>query len=146
MNSMKRYVLIFSFIFSGYCLAAQAGNPDQIIGVWKSSGSNLMVKIDKVGNHFQGRIVWIDDTNENEPVLDKNNPEERLREMPLKGNKIIQQLSFDDSKSIWDGGTFYNYMEGKLYNCQISVNGSQIKITKFSQNAQDGIVETWTRQ
>lgn len=143
---MKRYIFLLLLFFSGFILAAQAGNPDQIVGVWKSPGNTLMVKIDKVGNHFQGRIVWIKITNGDEPVLDVNNPEERLREMPLKGNKIIQKLSFDPSKSVWDGGTFYNYEEGKLYNCQISLNGSQIKITKFSHNQQDRIVETWTRQ
>lgn len=143
---MKRYIFLLLLFFSGFILVAQVSDPNQIIGVWKSPGNELMVKIDKVGNHYQGRIVWIEIANGNEPVLDVNNPEERLREIPLKGNKIIQKLSFDPSKFIWAGGTFYNYKEGKQYNCQISLNGGQIKITNFSQNQQDSIVETWTRQ
>lgn len=145
MNSMKRYIFLLLLFFSGFSLAAQAGDPGQIVGVWKSSNNKLMVKIDKVGNHFQGRIVWIEIA-DGDSELDVNNPEDRLRKMPLKGNKIIQRLSFDPPKSIWSGGTFYNYLEGKRYDCQISLNGRQIKITKYSQNSQEGIVETWTRQ
>lgn len=143
---MKRYIYLLSLFFSGFSVIAQAGNPDQIVGVWKSPDNKLMVKIDKVGNHFQGRIVWIDISNGDKHALDEKNPEERLKKIPLKGNKIIQQLSFDSSKAIWDGGTFYNYKEGKLYQCQISLNGPQIKITRYAQNSQNGTVETWTRQ
>lgn len=142
---MKRYIFLLLLFFSGFNLAAQAGSPGQIVGVWKSSNNKFMVKIDKVGNYFQGRIVWIEIAN-GEPVLDVNNPEERLQNIPLKGNKIIQHLSFDPSKSIWGGGTFYNYNEGKRYNCQISLRGNHLNIIKYSQNSQEGIVETWTRQ
>lgn len=144
---MKRYIFLLSIFFSGFSLAAQDGNPNQIVGVWKSPSNELMIKIDKVGNHFQGRIVWLEMSEGNQPVLDENNPEERLRKMPLKGNKIIQELSFDSSKSEWDGGTFYNYTEGKLYNCHVTLhNSGQIKITKYLLNHQDGVVETWTRR
>lgn len=147
LNTMKRYVFLLAIFFSGFGLAAQGGNPDHIVGVWKSPSSKLMIKIDKVGNYFQGRIVWVDTNGMNQPVLDKNNPETRLQKIPLKGNKIIQELSFNSSKSAWEGGTFYNHAEGKLYNCHITSHATgQIKITKYLQNHQDGIVETWTRQ
>lgn len=144
---MKRFIFLLSIFFSGFSLAAQAGNPDQIVGVWKSPSNELMIKIDKVGNYFQGRIVWLETSVDNQQMLDENNPEERLRKMPLKGNKVIQELIFDPAKTTWDGGTFYNHKEGKLYHCQITIkNSGQIKITKYLQNHQDGIVETWTRQ
>lgn len=145
---MKRYVFLLSFLLSSYSfLATQAGNPDQIVGVWKSSNNGIMIKIDKVGDHFQGRIVWLEENSGNQPLLDEKNPDERLRKMPLKGNKVIQKLKFNSSEVLWEGGTFYNYKEGRLYNCNISLQRSdQIKITRFSQNQLDGVTETWTRQ
>ena len=144
---MKRYSFLFSILFSSLSLAAQAGYSDQIVGVWKSPKNNLMIKIDKVGDHFQGRIVWLETHQSNKPVLDENNPDERLQKMPLKGNKLIKELSFNSSEKIWEGGTFYHHVEGKLYDCQISLrNSDQIMITRYLQNQQDGIVETWTRQ
>ena len=147
LNTMKRYVFLLAILLNGFGLAAQVSNPDHIVGVWKSPSNKLMIKIDKVGNYFQGRIVWFDSNGMNQPVLDENNPEERLQKIPLKGNKIIKELSFNSSKSAWDGGTFYNHEEGKLYNCHIiSHTTGQIKITQYLQNNQDGIVETWTRQ
>lgn len=147
LNTMKRYIFLLLIFFSGFGLAAQTGSPDLIVGVWKSSTKDLMIKIDKVGSHFQGRIVWLDLSKGSNLALDENNPEERLRRMPLKGNKVIQEISFNSSESVWEGGTFYNHKEGKTYNCQIKLQAvDQIKINKYIQNHQDGIVETWIRQ
>ncbi len=144
---MKRYVFLFSFIFSCFHLIGQAADPEDIIGIWKSPSEGLMIKIDKVGNHFQGRIIWLNNSKANQPALDANNPDERLQKMPLKGNKVIKELSYNSSEFVWDGGTFYHYEEGKLYNCHIAVHSdNQINIARYIQNPQDAIVETWVRQ
>lgn len=143
---MKRYVFLLSIIFASFSLIAQAGDSEQIVGVWKSPSDGTMIKIDKVGNYFQGRIVWLNSSQTNQPVLDENNPDERLQKMPLKGNKVIQELSFNSSNAVWEGGTFYSHEEGKLYNCYIAVqSGDKIKITRYIQNQQDAVVETWVR-
>jgi uncharacterized protein (DUF2147 family) len=144
---MKRYAFLFSIIICTASVAAQAGESDEIVGLWKSSSQQLMIKIDKVGDHFQGRIVWLGGSGENGMTLDENNPNVQLRSLPLKGNKIIQDLTFNPSASHWEGGTFYSYREGKNYNCVIDMQSSElIKITKFVQNQQDSQTETWIRQ
>lgn len=144
---MKKYILIFSIVCSSFILAVQSGDSDQIVGVWKSSNNDLMIKIDKVGDQFQGRIVWLNATNNGQPALDEKNPEERLQKMPLKGNKIIRELSFDASNSVWDNGIYYNYKEGKLYNCRIIMQSNgQINIIRYDKNRQDSAIETWNRQ
>ncbi|MCG8309643.1 MAG: DUF2147 domain-containing protein [Cytophagales bacterium] len=144
---MKRFIFLLSVILSSFGLVAQAGNPDQIVGVWRSPTNSLMIKIDKVGNHFQGRIVWLRTHQPNKPALDENNPDEHLQNMPLKGNKVIKELSFNSSEEVWEGGTFYHHIDGKLYNCRIALHSNnQIKITRFIQSRQDGVSETWTRQ
>ena len=143
---MKRYVLILTIIFGASSLVAQARDPEQIVGMWKSPGADLIIKIDKIGDFYQGRIVWVE-AQESKLVLDEHNPDERLQKMPLKGNKIIKELSFNPSEFVWEGGTFYYHKEGKLYNCHVSlVANNQMQITRYSSNHQDGVVETWIRQ
>ena len=147
LNIMKKYILSLSVIFSSLSLVSQDGDPHKILGVWKSPSRELMIKIDQIGDHFQGRIVWIQSSNSNQPALDIHNPDERLQKVPLKGNKVIQELSFNAAKTVWEGGTFYNYEEGKLYNCLITLQSDdKIKITRYLNNQQDGIDETWERQ
>ena len=144
---MKRYIFLLSIVLISFSLAGQEGNPDQIVGVWKSASKGLMIKIDKIGDQFQGRIVWLSANQPDSPVLDKNNPNKQLQKMPLKGNKIIKDLSFNAEKMVWEGGTFYHHEDGKLYNCQISLhNSDRIKITRFLNTQQDAVGETWTRQ
>jgi len=144
---MKRYFFLLSIILGSCSLIAQANDPDQIVGIWKSPSEGLMIKIDKVGSHFQGRIVWLNIAEKGQPALDENNPDEKLQKIPLKGNKVIQELSFNASEIVWEGGTFYNHEEGKLYNCHISLQSEdRIRITRYIQSHQDGIEETWIRQ
>lgn len=147
MNIMKRYFFLLLIFLSGFSLTAQTSSSDQIVGIWVSSAKDFMIKIDKVGNHFQGRIVWLDLAESSKVALDEKNPEEHLRRMPLRGNKILREISYNSVESIWEGGTFYNYKEGKIYNCQIKLKaGDQIAINNFDRNHQDGIVDTWNRQ
>jgi len=146
-NTMKRYIFLVLIFFSGLGIGIQAGNPNNIVGIWKSPSNDLMIKIDKIGNHFQGRIVWIAPAITNHLLLDEKNPNEQLRHLPLKGNKVIQQLKFNSEEAIWDGGIFYNYNEGKHYYCKISLrNTDQIEIFKISQQSQDQVAEMWIRQ
>jgi uncharacterized protein (DUF2147 family) len=144
---MKRYTLLLLIFFYTVSFGGQVSDADKIIGVWKSPDNSYMIKIDKIGNHFQGRIVWLSSNGQSKMKLDVNNPNEQLRNLPLKGNKIIEKLSYSSSESLWNGGTFYSFTEGKVYNCQISLHSSnQIKILKYIRNQQEGKTETWTRQ
>ncbi len=144
---MKRHYFLISIFYCSFLLTSNAEQPEQIIGVWKSSNEELIVKIDKVGNHFQGRIVWIESDDKDHFLLDEKNPVEHLTKMPLKGRKIIEELTFDPSASAWDGGTFYSYQDGKRYQCRINLNSdNQIQILRFLPNQQESIAEVWTRQ
>lgn len=145
--TMKRYSFIFIALISFAALASQAGDPGKIVGVWKSPDDSYLIKIDRVGDYIQGRIVWLSATGNEDILYDVNNPNEQLRSLPLKGNKVIQEMTFNKEEARWEGGTFYNHTEGKLYNCHISISPSdQLRITKYVQNQQEGKMETWTRK
>lgn len=144
---MKRYAFLLSIILCGFSLHPQTGNENSIVGIWKSSSENVMIKIDKVGDYFQGRIVWLNENASNQPMLDVNNPDKHRQEIPLKGNMIIRELSFNSADIVWEGGTFYHHQEGKLYNCKIELHSPQkMKIKRYVQNPQNGVAETWVRQ
>lgn len=144
---MKIYIFLFLIFFSVFGIGIKAGNPNYIVGIWKSPSNDLMIKIDKVGNYFQGRIVWIGPVSSNQLLLDDNNPDEQLRQIPLKGNKVIQRLKFNSEETIWEGGTFYNHIEGKHYNCKIALHDeNQIKIFRSNLHSKDQVAEMWERQ
>jgi uncharacterized protein (DUF2147 family) len=126
---------------------AQVDDSNKIVGIWRIPGEDLLVKIDKIGSSYQGRIVWLKASLNEEAALDVHNPNEHLRNMPLKGNKILEELTFNPTNVSWEGGTYYSYAEGKLYNCRISLlAGGQMRVLKYTGKEEDGQVETWTRQ
>jgi uncharacterized protein (DUF2147 family) len=144
---MKRYLLLIFTLLGSGIIDAQSVDAEGIIGVWKSSDNSCMIKIDKMGDQFHGRIVWLGQSGDEQMILDENNPNEQLRKMPLKGTKIITELTFNDQENQWTGGKFYNYKEGAIYNCQISLQSSdRIQILKFASGEQVGKTEIWNRQ
>lgn len=145
---MKRYIFLLSILINGVAVADQGADSDMIVGIWKSPDQNIMIKIDKIGDQFQGRIVWVAELENEQVALDENNPNSQLRRLPLKGNKVLKELSFNSTDSKWTGGIFYNHAEGKNYNCHIAFHSpDQIRITKFIQDQpEDGIHEIWLKQ
>jgi uncharacterized protein (DUF2147 family) len=147
-TAMKKYIfhiLVPLFLTaSAYC---QSVRPDGVVGLWKSPDGRLAVKIDKIGKFYQGRIAWIDlELSEDKPLLDEKNPEPHLRNMPLKGNKMLSELSYNSHENTWDGGIYYDADEGKLYNCSIElVDNQRLRIKKFLQNPSKADKELWTK-
>lgn len=142
---MKRFIFTCIWIISSVLAIAQ-NQPNDIAGVWKSPANDIMIKIDGIGGQYQGRIVWIDGESSSQPVLDAKNPVERLRNMPLKGNRVIQKLSYNSSKKLWENGTYYHYKEGKTYTCQIQMTDkNKITVIRYNGNPAQGTKEVWTR-
>ncbi len=144
-NSILFIFTAILLIFTGF----QANNADAIEGVWKSPDGKLMVKIDKMGTSYQGRIVWLSNPTaaNGQPILDVNNPDVRMRKMPLKGKKIIEELTFDPSNNTWTGGSIYNPDTGKSLNCQAKLqNGGQLEIVAFNATPNAGQHEIWVKQ
>lgn len=140
----KLFFLPFALIIL-FFLSAKPVKPDQIIGVWKSDGDGFLIKIDKIGNHFQGRIVRIESEEADRIIYDQNNPVEHLKKLPLKGNKIINKLAFDPASAKW-AGIYYNYKDGKYYQCTVLFEtDNQIKIITFAKNQPGKTERNWVR-
>ncbi len=138
------WIALFALISTG--IFAQSG--DELVGVWKPSKGTSMVKIDKIGNKFYGRIVWLETPNDDDgnPRTDVNNPDESLRSTPLKGYRILKDFVFDEEENLWKDGTIYDPNNGSTYNCKIELRDENtIDIRGYIGTPVFGRTDVWTR-
>lgn len=144
---MKRVMLVFVLAI-GMVLTVSANDGDALVGVWKPSDGRSMVKIDKIGNKFYGRVVWLLEPNDENgnPRTDVNNPDESLRETPLKGYRILKDFTYDASEDLWTDGTIYDPKNGSTYNCKIELKDENtIEVRGYIGTAVFGRTDVWTR-
>jgi uncharacterized protein (DUF2147 family) len=120
---MKNSILIslLIFLFSGL-LFGQA-DQDKLVGVWEPSNGKARVKIDKIGNKYYGKIVWLKepiDPETEQPKLDKNNPDVSMRSAPLRGYRMLKDFVYSGNGE-WTEGTIYDPESGSTYNCVIKL-------------------------
>ena len=68
---------------------------DLLIGVWEPSNGRARVKIDKIGTKYFGKIVWLKepkDPKSGKPKTDRNNPDESMRNVPLRGYRMLKDF------------------------------------------------------
>lgn len=128
-------------------LSIQAQDSDKIIGVWETGTGKARVKIIKSGNYFYGRIVWLKEPNnaEGNPKVDKNNPDETLRQTPLLGLRMLKSFEFKGD-NLWEDGTIYDPESGSTYNCKITLEDENtMNIRGFIGVAALGRTDVWKR-
>ncbi len=144
---MKGALFLLLLIVNISTSFAQNGNTRDITGTWRTSSGDLLVRIDVVGGHYQGRIVWLKTDEAGKMPLDENNPDQLRKRMPLKGNKIICDLSYNPDKTEWNGGTYYCFKEGRTYKCCIRMAANdQIKVIRYTGSPDAGISDIWYKQ
>jgi len=122
---MKKIALvIFAFVSILFSAKAQQ-NADDIIGVWLTGSGKAHVKIDKVGNYYFGRIVWLKEplNAEGKPKVDKNNEDVSKQSKPLMGMQLVGGFEWKNN-NLWDNGNIYDPENGKSYRCKINLENS----------------------
>lgn len=121
--TLEKFVfgLILMFL-STFALAQERSNSDAILGVWESGNGKARIKIDKAGEKFNGRIVWLKEPKDEtgKPKMDKNNPDESLRSKPLLGYSMLKEFSYEGGRT-WENGTIYDPESGSTYSCTINM-------------------------
>lgn len=141
------FLTVFLAIFSISYSSAQSDG-DKLIGVWTPSEGTAYVKIEKIGNKYYGRIVWLKEplNEKGEPKTDVNNPDESLRSTPLKGYRMLKDFVWDEEEQIWKDGTIYDPKNGTTYNCKITLTeDNKIEVRGFVGTAVFGRTDVWTR-
>lgn len=121
MKIFKKISIISSLFLLFSSFSPEDG--DRLIGLWEPSNGRARVKVEKIGTKYYGKIVWL-----KEPIdpitkvakLDKNNPDESMRNVPLKGYRLLKDFVYT-GKDEWTEGTIYDPENGSLYSCVINM-------------------------
>ncbi|MFN3952365.1 MAG: DUF2147 domain-containing protein [Thermaurantimonas sp.] len=147
---MKKIVHLFFAIFwiTSQGFSQNSDEADRLIGVWEPSHGKARVKIEKIGEKYYGKIVWLRepiDPVTNQPKVDKNNPDESMRQVPLKGYRILKDFNYS-GKDEWTDGTIYDPENGNTYSCVIKMRDENtLDIRGFIGVKALGRTDVWTR-
>jgi len=146
---MKKSLLLslFALLLSAAPVFAQDA-ADKLIGLWEPSNGKARVKIEKIGNKYYGKIVWLREPNDpqtGQPKVDKNNPDASMRSVPLKGYRMLKDFTFAGNGE-WKDGTIYDPESGSTYNCVIKAkNDNTLDIRGFVGVKALGRTDVWKR-
>ncbi|AUD03308.1 DUF2147 domain-containing protein [Spirosoma pollinicola] len=149
MNPFRLTLLLLLTCFSVASFAHQSDGPDAIEGKWLSSKKRNQVQIYKQGNKYFGKLVWMLEPNDpatNKPKVDKENPNEKLRNRPLMNLVLVTNLVYKGN-NIWGDGEIYNPEDGKTYNCEVTIkDANSIDLRGYVMGLSFlGKSKTWTR-
>ena len=102
---------------------------DAIVGHWETPDAKSIVEIYLCGSSYCGKIVDLkekiypaDDARGmgGRVKVDRENPEESLRERAIIGLVLMAGFRFNGSS--WGGGTIYDPENGKTYKCRLTLS------------------------
>lgn len=138
-------LLVLIMLFLGFTSNDEG---DRLIGVWQPSSGKAKVKIEKIGTKYYGKIVWLkepNDPNTQKPKVDKNNPDESMRNVPLKGYRMLKDFVYG-GKDQWNEGTIYDPENGSTYSCEINMKDkSTLEIRGYIGVKALGRTDVWKR-
>jgi uncharacterized protein (DUF2147 family) len=121
---------------------------DRLIGIWQPSNGRAKVKIEKIGTKYYGKLVWLKEPNDpttQKPKVDKNNPDESMRNVPLKGYRMLKDFVYA-GKDQWNEGTIYDPENGSTYSCEINMKDKNtIEIRGYIGVKALGRTDVWKR-
>jgi uncharacterized protein (DUF2147 family) len=143
---MKKIVFLIAFALIGFFNYAQEA--DAIVGVWEPGHGKAKVKIDKIDDKYYGKIVWLKEPNDpdtGEAKVDKNNPDESMQSVPLRGYRILKDFQYK-GKGEWSEGTIYDPENGNTYDCVITMkDDNTLDIRGYVGVKTFGRSDTWRR-
>ena len=147
MKKVHLLILVLTSILPfGFTSQDQSG--DRLIGVWEPGNGRSRIKIEKIGAKYFGKIVWLKepiDPNTNKNKVDNNNPDTSMRNVPLKGYRILKDFVYK-GKNEWSEGSIYDPENGSTYNCVINMkNDNVLDIRGYIGIKALGRTDNWKR-
>ena len=146
-SKLSLTLILVLFATKSFCQTT--GN--EITGIWLNQEKDGQIEVYKSGNTYSGKLVWM--KNQNDPatgelLLDKKNPNEKLRSKPLLGSDLMHGFTFDREDKEWSKGKIYDGRKGKTYKCRIKLSADNtLKVTGYIGASWMGLGETsiWTK-
>lgn len=124
---------------------------DAVTGTWFNEEKTARIEIYENEGEFFGKIIWLDepiDPDTGEPKLDKENPDESLRNRPLNGLVMLREFEYDGDNEYSDG-TIYDPKNGKTYKCKMTlIDKDHLDVRGYVGYSWMGLGRTteWTRE
>lgn len=144
--AVSTFLLTASFAF--------AGDGDQILGLWTTPKDECKIEILKCGDTYCGRIAWLkepyysaddDKGMAGQPIVDRENPNPRLRARPLIGLQLLEGFRYV-AENVWEKGPIYNPDDGGTYKCRMRLSGpSRLEVRGFVMIPIFGGSSVWMR-
>ena len=145
---------VFSWLVVSGCVLAVAPawsqqtppEGDRIIGVWLTADAKAQVAVDKTGDQYCGKIVWLKEPEKNgKPVVDDQNPDEHLRGRPVLDLEMMDGFVYDGD-GVWVDGKVYDPESGDAYSGKLElVDENTMELRGYILIPLFGRTETWTR-
>jgi uncharacterized protein (DUF2147 family) len=141
-------LILLMAIWSGMTASAQTHKADDILGTWLNQEATGKITLYKENGKYFGKLVWLRepiDTETGKPKTDKENPDEKLKLLPVVGMVNMKNFTFD-GKEEWSGGTIYDPKNGKTYKCYIQFEGpAKLKVRGYVGVSLLGRNTYWTK-
>ncbi|HEX7846654.1 MAG TPA: DUF2147 domain-containing protein [Chitinophagaceae bacterium] len=127
-------------------ISSFAQNADAAKGVWLNEDQDAKVEIFRSGDKYFGKIVWTKDMYAADGKTlkkDSNNPDDNLKNRPIRDMVIITDLVYDDGE--WTGGKLYDPKSGKTYKAKMKIKGGNLEIRGYVGSPMLGKTTVWTR-
>jgi len=103
-----------------------AQKAEDIRGYWMpSQGTSIVMIYQGSDSKYYGRVEYLRADRANEadgtPRVDKNNPTEKYRTIPILGYRMLKGFEFSTDDKKWINGTIYDPNNGSLYSCEMSL-------------------------
>ncbi|MFN7709950.1 MAG: DUF2147 domain-containing protein [Holosporales bacterium] len=132
--------------------SADAGQEVLAMGKWLTEDGRAHVDIHPCTDKQEalcGKIVWLKepiDTDTNAEKLDKNNPDEKLRDRKLLGLEILSHFVKSDEPNTWKDGKIYSPREGSTYSCTMTLKDNEkLEVHGYVALPLFGKTQVWTR-
>ncbi|GAB2502029.1 MAG: DUF2147 domain-containing protein [Cytophagales bacterium] len=117
---MRQFTSLFLVLFVFLVGNALGQTENAILGVWYNTEKDAKVQIEKKGDAYFGKIIWLrEPIRDGKPVVDSNNSDSKLQSRPILGMTILEGLKY--SGGAWKNGKIYDPKSGNTYSCELKL-------------------------
>lgn len=117
--------MILSFVYYSCTLLA-----NDISGDWISSQKDLKVRVYKVGNTYEAKVLWMPKEEDGSPPKDSDNPDPKLRNRSMIGLRVLWGMVYNKETHEYEHGTAYVHGREFCGKAKLNPDGT-LKVTGY---------------